>query len=122
MTGDAWVFLAFGVSIGWMLHLVFDVIWDMAVKPRLLRHFAPPPPLPPVRWRHESWCDTRMPSAAHWAAQGIPVRCNCDDTGPGTMRAVIDAYEGVRVADRRAQEALGITLPPMPPAQELMDK
>ena len=61
-----------------------------------------------------------MPSAAYWAAQGMPIRCNCNDAGPGSMAAVIEAYEQVRQADLEVQNQLGIRLEPLPPADEVL--
>ena len=69
---------------------------------------------------HHVWCDTNMPSAAYWAAQGMPIRCNCNDDGPGSMAAVIEAYEQFRRVDFEEQGRLGIWLEPLPPADEVL--
>jgi len=34
-----WWQVAFGATIGWMLHSMWDSAWEMFVKPRLIRHF-----------------------------------------------------------------------------------
>lgn len=78
-------------------------------------------PTVPERTIHERWCDTKMPSAAYWAGQGMPFRCNCDDIGPGSFRAVMAAYDDLRAIDLELQQELGITLPPMPSAAEVID-
>lgn len=71
-------------------------------------------PVPSPRTTHEPWCDTGMPNAAYYR-----VRCNCDDTGPGSFRAVMEVFNDFRDADRRYQRIAGIDIGILPDAETL---
>lgn len=72
-------------------------------------------PVLPSRMTHEPWCDTGMPNAAYYR-----VRCNCDDTGPGSFRAVMAALDDFRDADRRFQRIAGIDIGVLPDAETVV--
>lgn len=63
---------------------------------------------------HAAYCDTNMPSAAAFAADGAVTKCNCDGSDPATNN-LLDAIRALEEAEANLQRKLfGRTvLPPI---------